>query len=327
MKGLKIMKNFELKVTKTKYKNEAEEIAHHEAMRKASLYAYKSTDENLPKGYEHIGIFDNMDNGFHAEVLKKNNEIIIAYRGTEEKSIKDWLNNEQIYKNAYPPQINSAEEVYKNIRKEYPNADIVLTGHSAGGGVAAYLGAKYGIPAITFNPIGTVELLDKNNGYYDDSQVVNYCNPRDWTPSGNPKELFGKVYEVESKGFTSRKEASINAHHRAEDLEDLRTRKETTKAELQKKYEEYKKKQKQDKEIDYFKRHGRKEPIKMPRTSLWGEEHQCAGSYSVSGYTREDGTKVDGYTRTCGAKHASWRGKSLSEMSDGEVDQMLDDLI
>ena len=29
----------------------------------------------------------------------------------------------------------------------------------------------------------------------------------------------------------------------------------------------------------------------------------CAGTYKVSGYTREDGTKVDSYWRTCGAKH------------------------
>lgn len=30
---------------------------------------------------------------------------------------------------------------------------------------------------------------------------------------------------------------------------------------------------------------------------------QCAGVYDVSGYTRADGTKVDGYIRRCGAKH------------------------
>ena len=30
----------------------------------------------------------------------------------------------------------------------------------------------------------------------------------------------------------------------------------------------------------------------------------CAGTYPVSGYTREDGTEVRGYMRTCGAAHA-----------------------
>lgn len=42
MKGLKIMTTFKLKVIKTGYKNEAEEIAHHEVMRKASLFVYDS---------------------------------------------------------------------------------------------------------------------------------------------------------------------------------------------------------------------------------------------------------------------------------------------
>ena len=31
---------------------------------------------------------------------------------------------------------------------------------------------------------------------------------------------------------------------------------------------------------------------------------QCVGSYTASGYTRSDGTKVGDYIRTCGAKHS-----------------------
>ncbi len=34
-------------------------------------------------------------------------------------------------------------------------------------------------------------------------------------------------------------------------------------------------------------------------------ENECKGTYSVSGYTRNDGTEVSGYTRTCGAAHNS----------------------
>lgn len=29
------------------------------------------------------------------------------------------------------------------------------------------------------------------------------------------------------------------------------------------------------------------------------QNQQCPGSYQVSGYTRDDGTEVSGYTRTC----------------------------
>lgn len=31
----------------------------------------------------------------------------------------------------------------------------------------------------------------------------------------------------------------------------------------------------------------------------------CVGSYSVSGYTRADGTQVSSYIRRCGAAHIS----------------------
>jgi len=31
------------------------------------------------------------------------------------------------------------------------------------------------------------------------------------------------------------------------------------------------------------------------------KENDCAGTYSVSGYTRADGTNVREYDRTCGA--------------------------
>ncbi len=57
----------------------------------------------------------------------------------------------------------------------------------------------------------------------------------------------------------------------------------------------------------------------------------CVGSYSVSGYTRADGTEVKGYTRTCGAKHAGmsqeerlagqakYKNKRMQDLSDAEL--------
>jgi len=45
------------------------------------------------------------------------------------------------------------------------------------------------------------------------------------------------------------------------------------------------------------------------------KDNGCAGSYSVSGYTRSDGTEVSGYTRTCGAAHNSSSSSSSSKSS------------
>ena len=45
------------------------------------------------------------------------------------------------------------------------------------------------------------------------------------------------------------------------------------------------------------------------------KDNGCIGSYSVSGYTRADGTEVSGYTRTCGAVHNSSSSSSSSTSS------------
>lgn len=45
------------------------------------------------------------------------------------------------------------------------------------------------------------------------------------------------------------------------------------------------------------------------------KDNGCVGSYSVSGYTRGDGTEVSGYTRTCGAAHNSSNSSSSSTSS------------
>ena len=49
------------------------------------------------------------------------------------------------------------------------------------------------------------------------------------------------------------------------------------------------------------------------------KDNGCAGSYSVSGYTRSDGTEVSEYTRTCGAAHNS-SGSSGSSTSTPKLD-------
>ena len=70
----------------------------------------------------------------------------------------------------------------------------------------------------------------------------------------------------------------------------------TTYSQIQK--DQYEREERLKKEFEEYKKYGRK-IIRMP--GLYSEENEsgCPGSYSVSGYTRDDGTKVDGYTRTC----------------------------
>ncbi len=60
----------------------------------------------------------------------------------------------------------------------------------------------------------------------------------------------------------------------------------------------------------------------------------CAGTYKVSGYVRSDGVKVSSYERSCRAKHLGpqsasdkYRGLKLDQMTQSEVNELLDELI
>ena len=58
----------------------------------------------------------------------------------------------------------------------------------------------------------------------------------------------------------------------------------------------------------------------------------CAGTYHVRGYVRSDGVKVSGYERTRGAKHLGkqtlrYRGLRIDQMTNEEIDELLDEYI
>lgn len=50
---------------------------------------------------------------------------------------------------------------------------------------------------------------------------------------------------------------------------------------------------------------------------------KCAGTYKVSGYTREDGTKIDSYWRTCGAKHENSDNSTSSHPTSKSKDGVM----
>ena len=305
------------------YANKAQEIAHHEILKQSTYYTYKPFSENLPSGYSCIDEIHN-PSGLDAYVLKKGDDVLVAFRGTEMTSIKDWGADAKIVINKMPKQAKEAEAICANVASKYSNCCVTVTGHSLGGGTGSYGAAKTGLPAVVFNPIGTAGLI-KDGEVIDDSHIVNYCNPRDWVAAGTGNEHIGQVYEISSKAFLSKADVSKWDYHKVEDIEDLRTRKESSNIELQRKYEQYKQNDKKYSKPYYD------TALESYRENMGlgnGNSSECVGSYSVSGYTREDGTKVQGYIRQCGAKHTgSWRGKSFDKMTDEEVNQMLDDLI
>ncbi len=99
------------------------------------------------------GDFHDPDSGFDAAVYREagTGRIIIAYRGTEADSIRDWRTNAGQGVGMDMEQYRRAATLARAIRRAYPEAPMEITGHSLGGGLATLASAATGIPATTFN--------------------------------------------------------------------------------------------------------------------------------------------------------------------------------
>ncbi len=92
------------------------------------------------------------DNGFSADVYmnREKNTVIIAFRGTEFFTIKDWAyaNLSILGKNQY----TSAMKLLKRMKSKYRGYKFISVGHSLGGGLALHTSVCWSdVDAVTFN--------------------------------------------------------------------------------------------------------------------------------------------------------------------------------
>ena len=171
----------------------------------ASDLAYKSSGSKLNDVYEFpdgkqwkiVEVKDNSNTGFRAVALKpvdaKDERVIVAFSGSDEGV--DWLNNAGQGVGAPTPQYNEAVS-FANKWKASDGGNVILTGHSLGGGLASYASIKTDLPATTvngaplalnhlgFNPFDALRITQ----YYVPGEalsVVNKANPLDIRPGAN----------------------------------------------------------------------------------------------------------------------------------------------
>jgi hypothetical protein len=93
----------------------------------------------------------------NAVVLKNGNKVVISYRGTDLKNPSDLLADAEILlgrdkvKLFLNDRFDSANQLYEKVKKEYPESEITLTGHSLGSAEAIYVGTKNNTRSVSFN--------------------------------------------------------------------------------------------------------------------------------------------------------------------------------
>ncbi len=139
-----------------------------------SEYIYNpSSNNSLPKnikplsslsgstGYDQkTGIMNDSTSGLGVQALQDtdNNNIILVFKGTEPTSLQDWYTNFiQYFMGKETAQYSLAVQLVTNLLQDYPSNNIILTGHSLGGGLAQYSAAYIDdsrLSAICFNSAG-----------------------------------------------------------------------------------------------------------------------------------------------------------------------------
>lgn len=152
--------------------------------------------------------------GFSAAVYRndKTGEIVIAYRGTEPRSIlgADGMTDldssiagtlRNLNPNYVSGQYQAAADLAQVVKQKWPSGTTVtLTGHSLGGGLASYAGSQNNIPSvITFNAarntFSTSAVNDKQINIAVPGELIGDAN----TTSGFGKgALPGQLYSVPS---------------------------------------------------------------------------------------------------------------------------------
>ena len=146
------------------------------ALMAGSAYRTSRTLENLfpaPQGWalffpvpdpSTAAIFP-VSSGFEAVAFQSGTQIVISYAGTYSKSAADIQADINLGLGLRSAQLDQAVEYYLQIKKANPGANITLTGHSLGGGLAALVGVFFGVSATVFDeaPFAQTALFQAQN--------------------------------------------------------------------------------------------------------------------------------------------------------------------
>ena len=308
-------------------------IKEHKELQELSKYVYKERDSKLPIGWLSIKPYENKDTGFYAEAFYKNDKVVIAIRGTDmgrgrSELGKDGINDLNLSIKGIPAQYSDAEKFYSEIKKTFPNQEIIFTGHSLGGSLSQILGSQFGEKAVTFNAFGVGDTYSPKFKYT--KNIVNYGNPKDIVFTSNIDNQLGKTYminDTESKEdyreqakFTTEK--YLKKYHTIQSMGDISNVSEykgqNVQTEESKAFKLNIEKNVDMRDVDPFRYYTREDVAKMSTDEYQEKENhilrqiknigmltdkeaknklQTGDLIWVNSYVRDDGTEVKGYYR------------------------------
>ncbi|BDU50627.1 hypothetical protein [Haliovirga abyssi] len=172
MEGWKLLEGFDLDEYKNKYKEE-----------------YESSFGEKKEGSKEFKNIELQYKQFYAAAFEKDDEIVIAYRGTDGENgkydshkdfkiffglidlgdrdfiMEHYLTNGKIVAGIPGIQFKLAVDFYKDIvnNDDYKDKTISVTGHSLGGGLAQYVSVMEGVKrGVAWNGVGIKDFLKIN---------------------------------------------------------------------------------------------------------------------------------------------------------------------
>lgn len=189
------------------------ELAYNHYYNEQNVNQTKELLNNYLEGYN---LDEELSNDIAVTIVRPDNSAIVAYRGTDPSSGYDLTADALI---AFGIQRESgiaipgsrferAENLYKNASDKYTNVDI--TGHSLGGTIAHYIGAKYGENFVTFNPgASPIELTETSRT--KQSGRMYFTNTMDLL-STSAQQTYGDQVEIRVVPQTVPKSQMLGSH-------------------------------------------------------------------------------------------------------------------